>query len=229
MSAIALVLLGVIGTVWVSKDYDDWKAFGTGGTPPNKKGYIKMRKVWLKRLLQHDDLRDASTLPTDGPRYLNGPLPHRRGGRPQMMERVLPHRQKPEGIDPEARERLHSLVAKLLLDHPKILKLGPSKTEGGAGDAIYAKDDVPTLNHAGAAMGYEIAHVHLADNSLHMYLSPLDARAVIESEWGERFPVKELGPPGWVMVYAPRDNAEVDVVESIMKAAVEWVTGAILL
>jgi hypothetical protein len=57
---------------------------------------------------------------------------------------------------------------------------------------------VPTLNHAGAAMGYEIAHVHLADNSLHMYLSPLDARAVIESEWGERFPVKELGPPGWV-------------------------------
>lgn len=77
---------------------------GTGGIPPNKKGYIKMRKVWLKRLLQHDDLRDASLLPTDGPRYLNGPLPHRRGGRPQMMERVLPHRQKPEGIDPEARE-----------------------------------------------------------------------------------------------------------------------------
>lgn len=77
---------------------------GTGGTPPNKKGYIKMRKVWLKRLLQHDDLRDTTSLPTDGPRYLNGPLPHRRGGRPQMMERVLPHRQKPEGIDPEARE-----------------------------------------------------------------------------------------------------------------------------
>lgn len=32
-----------------------------------------------------------------------------------------------------------------------------------------------------------------------------------------------------VMVYAPRNNEEVEVVESIMKAAVEWVTGAILL
>jgi hypothetical protein len=31
------------------------------------------------------------------------------------------------------------------------------------------------------------------------------------------------------MVYAPRNNEEVEVVESIMKAAVEWVTGAILL
>jgi hypothetical protein len=84
------------------------------------------------------------------------------------------------------------------LDHPKIVTLGPSRSEGGAGDAIYAKDDVPTLNLAGAAMGYEIAHVHTADNSLHMFLSPLDARMVIESEWGERYPVKELGPPGWV-------------------------------
>lgn len=33
MSAIALVLLGVIGTVWVSKDYDDWRAFGESACP----------------------------------------------------------------------------------------------------------------------------------------------------------------------------------------------------
>ncbi|OWZ74448.1 hypothetical protein AYX14_00095 [Cryptococcus neoformans] len=127
--------------------------------------------------------------------------------------------------DPK-REVLHHLASKLQSEHPDILNLAPSKTEGGTGDAIYAKEDLPTLNPKAKQVAYEIAHVHPADNSLHVHLSPRDAKKLIEKSWAERFPVHELGPPQWIMVYAPRNKEEIDLVEKIMKAAVGWVTGS---
>ena len=56
----------------------------------------------------------------------------------------------------------------------------------------------PTCNPEAAAVGYEIAHAHPADNSLHVLLSPVDACTVIEAAWGRRFAVPSMVPPGWV-------------------------------
>ncbi len=74
-------------------------------------------------------------------------------------------------------------------------------------------------------MFYEVAHVHPQDNSLHVYLSPQDAKVVLTREWGQRFPVEGMAPPSWIMVYAPRNEEEMEVVREIVRAAVCFAVG----
>ena len=66
---------------------------------------------------------------------------------------------------------------------------------------------------------------------MHMNLHPDDAKAVLEKGWGERHPLARGGwmktyvPREFVMVYAPRDRNELDVVRRIIEAAGFWVCG----
>ncbi|KAF2812359.1 uncharacterized protein BDZ99DRAFT_461080 [Mytilinidion resinicola] len=215
----AAVLLLVAG------DYLQWKSLGTGGTPPTIQGYGRMRKMGLWRFFYGDDLKDASPLSKEGPTYLDGPVPKREGGRAKGSRWTMPQRQIAEPITPEALERLATLMHRLSAQHPKLLSYGLSKTEGGTGHAIYANPDLPTVNPDAHKIRYEVAHVHPSENSLHVYASPADAREVVEAEWGERFPVSWIAPASWIMVYAPRNEEEVEVVERIVRAAVGWNTG----
>ena len=216
----------LVGATWTIRDFQQWKAFGTGGTPPTWKGYLRMSRLRIGQLVSSDNLCDATPLSADGPRYLRSPLPTRPGRRPQIISWTMPQRQKPEPVDPLVGGRLHSLMRAVQAQHADLLTLSPSKTEGRTIDAIYAKPDLPTLNPLAKdrILDHEIAHAHTADNSLHVWLSDPDARTVIEAGWGQRFPLKFV-KSGWIMVYAPRDNAEVDVVEQIVMAGVGWMTG----
>jgi hypothetical protein len=101
----------------------------------------------------------------------------------------------------------------------------PSKTEGGHGQAIFVKPDVKTINPVAHKIFYEVAHAHSSDNSLHVYTSPQDARLVMKRGWGQRFPVTWLAPPSWIMVYAPRNEEELEVVREIVRAAVCYAIG----
>ncbi|KAE8315938.1 fungal-specific transcription factor domain-containing protein [Aspergillus transmontanensis] len=121
---------------------------------------------------------------------------------------------------------LFNLMDNFHSQYPHLLRLDLSKTEGGTADAIYARSELPTCNPEAAAVGYEIAHAHPADNSLHVLLSPADARTVIEAAWGRRFAVPSMVPPGWIMVYAPRNSEEVELVSQIVRAGIQWTTGA---
>jgi len=64
-----------------------------------------------------------------------------------------------------------------------------------------------------------------------MNLHPDDAKVVLEKGWGERHPLARGGwmgkyvPREFVMVYAPRDTTELDVVCRIVEAAGFWVSG----
>ena len=64
-----------------------------------------------------------------------------------------------------------------------------------------------------------------------MNLHPDDAKVVLENGWGERHPLARGGwmkayvPREFVMVYAPRDETELDVVCRIIEAAGFWVSG----
>lgn len=66
---------------------------------------------------------------------------------------------------------------------------------------------------------------------MHLTLHPADAALVLSQAWGERHPLSSGGwltrfvPLGFVMVYAPRNQEEVEVVMEIVKAAVWWVGG----
>lgn len=80
----------------------------------------------------------------------------------------------------------------------------------------------------------EIAHMH-PDLSIHLYLSPADARQAIQREWAERH---RLSVPrsAWVknlyavadtylMVYGPRDEDEMEVLKVILMNSIRYMTG----
>ncbi|KAF2110638.1 hypothetical protein BDV96DRAFT_603722 [Lophiotrema nucula] len=208
-------------------DFSAWKSNGTGGTPPTLQGYIKIRRWGLYLLFHPRNLLDASEIPDSGPSYLTSSLPPRSGSRPKLTRWTLPQRQHREPITAKASEVLMTLM-QAFANSPtwsSYIETRPSKTEGGTGPAIYVKPDVPTMNPNASKIFYEVAHVHPSENSLHVYLSPKDARTVVESGWGEKFTVPWIAPPSWVMVYAPRDEEEVEVVRGIVRAAVCFAVG----
>ncbi|KAF2003643.1 hypothetical protein P154DRAFT_532023 [Amniculicola lignicola CBS 123094] len=201
---------------------------GTGGTPPTFQGYFKIRRWGLYLIYKRRDLLDVSEIPDEGPAYLTpGSIPQRAGDRPKPTRWALPQRQHKEPITPKAHEHLFNLLPPFATKSPgpAYIRYGPSKTEGGTGPAIYVQPNVPTINPVAHNIFYEIAHVHPNDNSLHVYVSPKDARAVIEAGWGERFTVNWIAPESWIMVYAPRNEEEVRIVRKIVWAGVCFAVG----
>lgn len=74
----------------------------------------------------------------------------------------------------------------------------------------------------------EIAHIHTTDSSMHLTLHPSDAALVISNGWGERHPLAGRGPwvpKGFTMVYAPRNQTEVETLTEVVRAAGWWVGG----
>ena len=68
----------------------------------------------------------------------------------------------------------------------------------------------------------EFAHLHPSpDHSLHVMLPAEVAQAAISAGWAELHPVARMGllPPTAVMLYAPRDDAELGMVEQLVEAS----------
>ena len=222
--------LTALTSAWVVRDYNQWVSFGSGGTPPTPSGYWRMTKLRWRAYWLNDDMRDASKLTNaEGPSNLTRALPQREGEPPKILARTMPQRQRPEPLDSQVKERVHSIPKRFCAEHPDILVLDLSKTEGKSTDAIYSKPDLPG-RHPSAKdkiLQNEIAHVHPAENSLHVWLSGPDAKEVVEKGWGERFPLSAMGMchPSFIMVYAPKSMADVDVIEEIVKAGVQYVAG----
>ncbi|OJJ33510.1 hypothetical protein ASPWEDRAFT_43558 [Aspergillus wentii DTO 134E9] len=215
------------GAVWAVNDYRDWVAFGTGGTPPTPRGYLKvtlLRVANFFRYILGDDLRDASSLPRGGPKYLQS-LPMRKGGHPALKPRALPQRQEPEYIPSIVKEKLFNLINDHASKDPDTFNIALSRTEGGTADAIYLNPDLLASNSDAKGLGGEIAHVHPSECSLHLLLSAEDARTVLEANWGKRFPIYWITPPGWIMLYAPRNEEELELVSRVVDAAVQFAKG----
>lgn len=145
-----------------------------------------------------------------------------------MQYRTLPQRQKQgTSLEEPPDKRLLLLPSYFAGTHPysKYFVLGKSKTECGTGPALCVRPEALNINPNAKNIFYEIAHVHPQDYSLHVYLSPRDARRVVERGWGLRFPVPWIAPPSWVMVYAPRDVEELRTVSRIVRAACCFAVG----
>jgi len=76
-------------------------------------------------------------------------------------------------------------------------------------------------------IGQEFAHLHpVYDGSLHMML-PLDiAEEVVTKGWGEVHPAVRRGamPPNTMMIYGPRDEAELEIVWQIVQRSYAFAT-----
>jgi len=94
-----------------------------------------------------------------------------------------------------------------------------------------------TLHKDAIAAQGEHGHVH-GDGSVHLYFSPADAKVIIEKGWAERHRLARQQPfyfgwkkyiygvaPTYLMVYAPRDEAELEVLKVLMRNSIRFMTG----
>ncbi len=147
------------------------------------------------------------------PAYLDT---RRTGPRPRTTP-TNPHTQLDQQAPVDLQERVFEF-ARSLAD----VAIGPSLVSVPGARAFH----LPRCEHAPGAfmVEHEFAHLHPAyDGSLHMTL-PLDiVETVIEHGWAEYHPLSgKYGlPKNIVMVYGPRDEAELAIVNELVRASYE--------
>jgi hypothetical protein len=144
-------------------------------------------------------------------------LPLRSGSRPRTTP-SNPHTQ----LDQQPSDsRLVEELARRVFALPGVVE-APSRISVPGARALMLAPGEPVGPPEAFMVPGEFAHVHPApDHSLHAML-PLDlAAAAIEAGWAEPHPVARMGliPHTAVMLYAPRDEAELDVVEALVRAS----------
>ncbi|WP_420334164.1 phospholipase [Roseibium sp.] len=139
--------------------------------------------------------------------------PRRSGPKPETT-RQIPHSQLTQHGPDAVIERLHDWC--FALPDVKNEHIGIS-VPGARALVLHEECD---CNPDAFMVGREFAHIHPhPDNgSMHVKLSAEDARDIIAAGWGEDHFLVTLGhyPPGLIMVFSPRDDAELKVVKRIV-------------
>lgn len=144
-------------------------------------------------------------------------LPRRRGGRPRTTS-DFPHSQLDQQPD-------DGTLLAALADRARVLDgvVGrPSIISVPGARALFLADDHPAGPDVAFIRGREFAHFHPApDWSLHLALPDSTADLAIERGWAELHLVARTPqlPGSVVMVYAPRDAGEAEVVWNLLEAS----------
>lgn len=160
----------------------------------------------------------AHEMPKNQPSFL---ARRRRGPRPRTTP-TNPHTQLTQNAPHELQERVFGFAGSL----PGVA-VGPSAVSVPGARAFH----LPALSHSAREafmVGREFAHLHPpSDGSLHMVLAPDVVDSVIENGWAERHPLagRHGLPANIVMVYGPRDQDELAVVEDLVRASHTFATG----
>jgi Family of unknown function (DUF5519) len=150
-------------------------------------------------------------------------LPPRPGGRPEARP-GNPHQQLTQNAPADLQERLWQRMTGL--DHVR------------TGRSVISLPDTRALHlepqyAGGPATAFtpgstEFAHLHgVDDGSLHLCLPEDQAVDAIAQGWAEYHPAVLMGmlPPTLVMVYGPRDDAELDVVAGFVERSYAYARG----
>jgi Family of unknown function (DUF5519) len=144
-------------------------------------------------------------------------IPIRRGERPRTT-RTNPHTQlDQQPVDPALIEEL----SRRLFGLPGVVERPSGISVPGARALVLAPGEATGPPEA-FMIDREFAHLHPSpDHSLHAMLPASVARAAIDAGWAELHPVARMGllPPTAVMLYAPRDEAELAVVEQLVQTS----------
>ncbi len=145
------------------------------------------------------------------------PLPRRVGDRPRTTP-TNPHTQ----LDQQPTD-LHciEMLAERVFALPGVVEK-PSGISVPGARALVLADDEPVGPPEAFLIGREFAHLHPApDHSLHAMLPSETVAEAVAAGWAEPHPVALRGliPPTAVMLYAPRDEAELGVIESLVRAS----------
>ena len=104
----------------------------------------------------------------------------------------------------------------------------PSAISVPGARAMWLSEGVPAGPHEAFMIGREFAHIHpLPDGSLHAALPPETAEEAVHRGWAEQHPVARLGyiPENVVMIYAPRDEEELEIILGLVKESRRYAGG----
>lgn len=219
-----LVLFG-IGYRYVERDYKMFLALGPGGTAYSFRGY---GQLFFMSFFKVRDPYLAPEMPSRlRPRvgFLKE-LEARRGDRPQLAG-IAPQRQITQNCSDGMRQALQDMIRGLADECPSHWYVATSAFERH-NEALFSK----FKTFAEPDYYGEIVHSH-SDGSMHLALHPADVKLVLEKGWGERHPLARGRtwwwhapvPRGFMIIYGPRDEAELQQVKSIIRAAAWWVSG----
>jgi hypothetical protein len=147
----------------------------------------------------------------------SSPLPRRAGARPRTTP-TNPHTQ----LDQQPGEpRLTEELARRAFALPGVVE-EPSRISVPGARALVLAPGEPAGPPEAFLIEREFAHIHPdPDHSLHAMLPTETVSEAIAAGWAEPHPVALRGliPPTAVMLYAPRDEEELDVIERLVRAA----------
>ena len=208
--------------MWVYRDYQKWRALGPGGLPYNFRGWMTTTQM---RFHTCDPLDVSSFVAFPDEAACLSELPERRGPRPSVGAHPVPHRQLSQLPDEAMKQRIEALFDARVARQPKLVEYQRSYFEKRH-PAVTLRE--PACGHPDAFLSRgEIAHTHPSDGSMHMIFSRSDARAVIESGWGERHPLAGVMldlPATYLFIYPPRDEDELEITGRLLDAAIAHMT-----
>ena len=152
-------------------------------------------------------------------------LPDREGNRPQTTP-SNPHQQLNQ--QPEDTSYVKELMNWAFTFSDITRHYSPISVPGSI--ALWMKDSYACTNCNAFMVGTEFAHFHPhPDYSMHLGLTKKDAELVIEKGWGEWHPMIKRGilPPNMIMLYAPRNNGEMEVSKLILSRSYDFAKGNI--
>jgi phospholipase/carboxylesterase len=150
-------------------------------------------------------------------------FPMRDSARPETTNGV-PHVQI--GIQPVA--KLSEEILRQVAEFPGVV-LGATRVSLPGAVGFQLTSEVPIAQPQAIVGGREFAHLH-PDGSLHASLHPEMARAAVEAGWAVAHPWanQRAGWEGFVMIYTPLTEAELDVVLQLVRGSYTYITGETL-
>lgn len=150
------------------------------------------------------------------------PLCVRSGRRPRTTD-TNPHRQLEQIAPPAFQEALWARMRAL----PDVDE-GPSLISVPGARALFLRPTAAGGPDEAFMTGREFVHLHPAsDGSLHMALPPARVTEAVAAGWGELHPLAASGrvPPTVLLVYGPRNAAELETVWELVQASHRFACG----
>jgi hypothetical protein len=154
---------------------------------------------------------------------MNGNVLPKRSGPPPRTTPTNPHTQLEQNPERQVVEDL----ARRLFALPGVEER-PSAISVPGARALWLSEDIPAGPQEAFMIGREFAHIHpIPDGSLHAALPPQAAQEAVEKGWAEQHPMARMGyiPQNVVMIYAPRDAEEIEVVARLVAEAYRYAGG----
>lgn len=205
-------------------NYKSWVALGVGGLPHTLEGYRTVQALNKRMGNPLDVKRLAPLLGTKEDKAYLKKLPKRSGDRPAIAPFAIPHRQTNQFNDEKTRASQQKIFDDEVAANASLIHYQTSGFERN-NKAIFLNDTLKANPAMTKITHGEIGHIHPSDGSMHMtFLSPSDAKKVIEAGWGEFHGLAgvERVTRTYMMVYAPRDEKELEITKQILEAAVKY-------